>query len=80
MISEEHEGYLDDIYIVGSNVLQKEIDHAKSIPSHERVLIRKDSSLLELQQKDQQAGENGGKEGVQSPGIYSFSNNQEQLL
>ena len=41
MISEEHEGYLDDIYIVGSNVLQKEIDHAKSIPSHERVLIRK---------------------------------------
>ena len=49
MISEEHEGYLDDIYIIGSNVLQKEIEHAKSIPSHERVLIRKDSSLFELQ-------------------------------
>ena len=49
MISEEHEGYLDDIYVVGSNVLDKEIEHAKSIPGHDRVLIRKDSSLLELQ-------------------------------
>ena len=76
MISEEHEGYLDDIYVVGSNFLDKEIEHAKSIPGHDRVLIRKDSSLLELQANGQAAADDtGGKDRALSPDVYSFSNN-----
>ena len=49
MIGEEHDGDLEEVYILGSSVLKKEIQHAQSIPSDERVLIRKESSVFELQ-------------------------------
>ena len=42
------DGNLDEMVILGSNVLDKEIGHAKAIPGHIRVLVRKDSSLREL--------------------------------
>ena len=42
------DGNLDEMVIMGTNVLEKEIDHAKMIPSNMRVLVRKDSSLKEL--------------------------------
>ena len=43
-------GLIDDLVVHGSNVLTREINYAKSIPVNERVLVRQDSSLLELSQ------------------------------
>ena len=48
MVGDMHDGNLDDLVIRGSNVLESEISHAKSIPANERVMIRKESSLFEL--------------------------------
>ena len=37
--------------VLGSSVLGNEINHARSIPMNERVLIRKESSVMELQEE-----------------------------
>ena len=47
-----HDGNLDDLMIKGSSVLEREINHAQSIPSKERILIRNESSILNLKQKN----------------------------
>lgn len=49
-LGEMHDGDLDDIVVRGQSVLAKEIKHARSIPGEERVFVRTDSSLFELQQ------------------------------
>ena len=47
-----HDGDLGEMIVFGSSVLSNEINHAKSIPSKDRVLIRKESSVFELQQME----------------------------
>ena len=47
-----HDGDLGEMIVLGSSVLSNEINHAKSIPSKDRVLIRKESSVFELQQME----------------------------
>ena len=52
LIGDLHEGDLDEMIVKGSSVLTNEINHARSIPMNERVLIRKESSVLELQKEE----------------------------
>ena len=52
LIGDIHEGDLDEMIVMGSSVLNNEINHARSISMAERVLIRKESSVLELQKEE----------------------------
>lgn len=35
-----HDGSLEDIFIKGESVLEREIKHAREIPADERVMVR----------------------------------------
>ena len=52
LIGDIHDGDLDEMIVLGSSVLSNEINHARSIPMNERVLIRKESSVMELQEEE----------------------------
>ena len=39
-LGEIYDGDLEDIYVKGESVLEKEIKHARKIPADERVMIR----------------------------------------
>ena len=58
----EHDGNLDEMVITGENVLRKEIKCARNIPAEDRVLVRRDESLMELHSLDE--GSVDGEEGV----------------
>ena len=48
MLGDVEDGALDELVVRGSNVLEREISAAKSIPEQERLLVRCDSSIREL--------------------------------